>query len=114
MHKLLLGGALALAAIVAAPAGAAQHSWKEVSQIQAPPPQAACIYFQLVGVGQADQNVAGPWFAVSSSHAGYKEIYILLLAAKLSGTELHVTTTGQAVGGACGNYAAVESVWIPG
>jgi hypothetical protein len=90
------------------------HNWKTVTAIQPPGINAACVYFQLAGVTAADDVLPGnPWFAVPANHAGYKEVYALLLAARLTGTLVSVNTTNQVAGGACGNYASVAEVYFP-
>lgn len=82
------------------------HSGKEVSMIETSS-GAPCTYFQLNGVGEADPVVANsPYFAVSQTHVGYKEIISILLVARTTGKVLTVVTTG---GVACG-HAAVSRI----
>jgi hypothetical protein len=54
-----------------------------------------CVLFLLTGVTQADPVVPNNgWFAISASAAGAQSAFATLLAAKLSGTAVHVLTDG--------------------
>lgn len=54
-----------------------------------------CVYFNLIGVSQADPVVPGSsFFALSLSDPGYQEKYALLLTAAASGVPVTVATTG--------------------
>jgi len=105
MSRLRLSGLIAIAALgAAAPSGAVQHVSKQVINLFAPddPP---CAFFRLVGVSQSDPvSPTSYWFAVPTSHPGFKEIYAMLLAATISGMPVSVTTTGQL---ACGHPGVV-------
>jgi hypothetical protein len=49
----------------------------------------------LTGVAQADPVVPNSgWFAINASAAGAQAAFATLLAAKISGTAVHVTTDG--------------------
>lgn len=88
-------------------------SQKTVIFLQTAPTNAPCIYFQLVGVTAADNDVSpSPYFAIHESHPGYKQAYAMLLAAKLSDTPVRVTTTGTVENAVCGNYVGVHEVQI--
>jgi hypothetical protein len=64
------------------------------------------VFFQLSGVSEADPAAPNVWFAVPKTHAGFKEIVAMLLAARMSGALVSVSTTGAV---ACG-HAAVSAV----
>jgi hypothetical protein len=66
-----------------------------------------CFYFTLQGVGVADPVVpSSPWFAMDRQTEAGRDAYATLLAAKLSGAKLRITTSGSVV---CG-YAGVVYV----
>ena len=87
-------------------------SWmnKNVAALQPMHKPADCFYFTLEGVSEADPAIPGnAWFAVPRSQNGAKDSYALLLAAKLSGQPVVVTTTGNV--STCG-YAEVLQVYV--
>lgn len=80
---------------------------KRVGQLQSTYDGADCIYFTLEGVTEADPIKPGdPFFAIPRSQYGAKDAYAMLLAAKISGQTVLVSTRGTL---ACG-YAAVSQV----
>jgi len=87
----------------------AQHTSKSIGALMGPDDTRDCTFFTLQGVSQADPNVASEWFAIPRIHQGFKEITALLLAAKVSGIPINVTTNGQTV---CG-HAGIRSVVMP-
>ena len=86
-----------------------QHTSKSIGALMAPDDTRDCMFFMLEGVTQADPNVVSAWFAIPRTHPGFKEITGLLLAAKVSGIPINVTTNGQTV---CG-HAGVRLVVMP-
>jgi hypothetical protein len=95
--------AAAVAICCANPASADSHTNKTVSLLEIPA-GGDCYFFQLAGVGQADPAVPNsPWFAISKtspSGSSAKELYAILLAARLQGTTLNrVLTSGNIVCG---------------
>lgn len=90
----------------------ANQQWTAtVQQLQPPLSNQDCVFFTLTGVSQADPISAGsPWFAVPSTQTGFNQVYATLLAAKVSGGTLLVSTSGALAGGDCGNYAGVYYV----
>lgn len=74
---------------------AATHQNKGVSKVFGPDTR-ECTFFQLSGVVESDPVTPGnPWFAISKTHAGYKELIAILLLARATGMPLtHVTTSG--------------------
>jgi putative transposase len=71
-----------------------------------------CTFFTLVGVGQADPVVANsPWFVISQSAVGYKEMLAMLITAKSTGRPVYLSTTGKTVA-ACGQ-AEVYVLMMP-
>lgn len=86
---------------------ASTHVNKEVVALHSPDSR-DCSFFMLSGVNEAHPAVPGsPWFAISKSHQGYKEIVAMLLIARTTGRALnHVGLSGAIV---CG-HAAVVSV----
>jgi len=57
-----------------------------------PPDSRPCVFLSIIGVSEADPTVRPdwPWFAVRQSQHGFKELYALLLSAKLA-----TKTTGK-------------------
>lgn len=85
-----------------------QHLDKQVGHVM-PPDGRGCTFFTLNGVAVADSNYsATSWFAVPLSREGYKEVYVLLLSARLSHETVNVVTTGN---GACG-HAEISSIYL--
>lgn len=102
--------AAALAAVAAAPALAPAVNWTDrtVGQLQSTYDGADCIYFTLEGVAEADPVKPGDhWFAIPRTQYGAKDAYAMLLAAKLTGKTVFVSTRGTL--SSCG-YAAVSQV----
>jgi hypothetical protein len=61
------------------------------------------------GVAEADPVKPGnAWFAVSRTQYGAKDAYAMLLAAKLSGQAVNISTNGTL---SC-TYPTASSVWI--
>ena len=87
----------------------ASHDNKVVDKLL-PPDWRPCTFFTLQGVVAADPSLSPsqPWFALSNASVGYKEMYALLLAAKLSSTPLVVTTSGVSD---CGAYPNVIQIY---
>lgn len=87
-------------------ASAATHNAKQVATVHSPDAR-ECVFFLLTGVAEADPVVPGSsWFAVSKTHAGFKEIVSILLMARVTKEPVSVVTSGAA---ACG-HAAVHAV----
>jgi hypothetical protein len=91
--------AAAVAICCANPASADSHYSKTVSLLQIA--VSGCYFFQLTGVTQADPVVANsPWFAIQTSKANAREMYAILLSARLQGTTVsRVLTSGSTVCG---------------
>lgn len=73
-----------------------------------------CIYFTLEGVSRADASLPGgasgtAWFAIPRTNPGARDVYAMLLAAKLAARPVIVATTGEV---ACRTYVGVKSVWM--
>lgn len=107
-----VAAAVAAAALMWSGASYANQQWTAmVQQLQPPLSNQDCVYFTLTGVSQADPVSAGSaWFAIPSTQTGFSEVYAALLAAKISGATVMVSTSGNFAGGACGNYAGVYYV----
>jgi hypothetical protein len=77
-----------------------------------PPDSRPYAFFSIIGVSEADPTVkpGWPWLAVRQSQNGFKELYALLLSAKLSGTPVNVITTGVAVS-ECDGYVGVSKAY---
>jgi hypothetical protein len=83
------------------------HFNAEVDKLESTLASTNCFYFTLHGVAVADPVVAGsPWFAMERAGDAGRDAYATLLAAKLSGAKLRITTSGSVV---CG-YAGVVYV----
>ncbi len=76
-----------------------QHYNKAVSLLEVP--NATCYFFQLEGVSVADSTISTTaWFAIPRNSENAKELYALVLSARLTGTPLgRVLTSGNL---ACG------------
>jgi hypothetical protein len=72
-----------------------QHFNKVVSLLEVQ--NAACYFFQLDGVSVVDSSISTtPWFAIPRNSENAKELYALILSAKLTGTPLsRVLTSGS-------------------
>lgn len=100
---------IAAAVLTTVPALALAVNWtsRTVGQLQSTYDGADCIYFTLEGVAEADPAKPGdPWFAIPRTQYGAKDAYAMLLAAKLTGKTVFVSTRGTL---SCG-YAAVSQV----
>jgi hypothetical protein len=54
-----------------------------------------CVFFRLVGVGEADPGVPGSaWFTLPKTHPLFRESFALLMSAKLTSQKVNITTTG--------------------
>ena len=88
----------------------AVSSWsgKTVQYIQPDSGNADCFYFTLSGVSEADPIKPGnAWFGVNrATHPGSKDLFAMLLTAKLTATPISVLTSGTIECGYAGvNYA---------
>ena len=100
--------AAAMLAVVPALAPAVNWADRTVGQLQSTYDGADCIYFTLEGVTEADPVKPGDhWFAIPRTQYGAKDAYAMLLAAKLTGKTVFVSTRGAL--SSCG-YAAVTQV----
>lgn len=113
-RRVLAAGAVSCAGLLAAaPSHAADFtgSGYPVGTIRSPDGR-PCTFFTLVGVNQADPAVPNsPWFVISQSAVGYKEMLTLLLSAKMTGKPVYLSTSGNLVA-ACGQ-AEVIVVMMP-
>ena len=76
-----------------------------------PPDYRPCAFFSLVGVAEASTVKPGwPWFAIRQTQNGFKELYALLLSAKLTGTPVIVNATGVAVS-ECDGYVGISNAY---
>ena len=110
MKSLRVWKCLAVLTLVAVPSIALAVSWfgKNVGQLQSTFIGSDCFYFTLAGVTEADPVKPGsPWFAIQRSQFGSKDAYAMLLAAKLSGQTVYVSTNGSLT---CGYVTAVEVI----
>ena len=89
----------AAVALPAANADLVQHYNKTVSLLEVA--DSPCIFFQLTGVTQANAVVPNSaWFAIDKNQGNAKQMYAILLSARMSGTSLtRVFTVGDL---ACG------------
>ena len=70
-----------------------------------------CTLFQLVGVSEADPVKPGsPWFVLESTAPEYRVMVATLLAAKASGKNVQVTTTGT-ISSPCGHPLVALILW---
>jgi hypothetical protein len=100
-----------LALTIATPANGSVHQVSKHVGVIMPPDSRDCIFFQLVGVSEADPIVPGsPWIAVPRGDNGFTEIYALLLWAKSTGTPITVETNSQAQS-TCGGMVGVWQVY---
>jgi hypothetical protein len=101
--------AAVVAALAVLPVMGLAANWTDrtVGQLQSTYDGADCIYFTLEGVAEADPVKPGDhWFAIPRTQYGAKDAYAMLLAAKLTGKTVFVSTRGTL---SCG-YAAVSQV----
>lgn len=95
--------------VIAFPALAAQNHIDKTLTIVHASDGRPCTFFQLAGVSEADPvSLGSPWFALSMSHVGYKDIMAMLVTAKAMQLPIQVTTSGQL---ACG-LSAVTTVLL--
>lgn len=103
MKKAILAAGLSISHLIGlsvANATNVEHFGKTVSLVETDA-VSSCLFFQLSGVSQANPVVAnGVWFAIDKNAENAKEIYAILLSARLTGTTLtRVVTNGEV---ACG------------
>lgn len=72
----------------------------EIDYIRSPDTR-PCMLFQLKGVTDAG-GTGSPWFALPFAHHAYKEMVSMLLAAKMSGKSIDVSTADRLAAG-CGH-----------
>lgn len=103
---------LSLAVMWMNSASAYTHSSKLVGTLM-PPDGRDCVFFELQGVGIADENVSGgeSWIAVPRSQTGFKEIYALLLAAKVAQMPITVVTTGAPAPSPCNGFVGLTQIY---
>jgi len=71
-----------------------------------------CVFFNLVGVSPADPALPGvDWFVLPKTHPQFKESFALLMAAKLTGKLINVTTTGLI--DPCGHAQVASVALVP-
>lgn len=94
--------------LLASPASASVDHYSTIEQMQNTHQTTNCFYFTLVRVSQADPVVPGsPWFAMHRDTQGAGDTYAMLLAAKLSGSRIRITTTGALMCGYAGIVYAI-------
>ncbi len=90
MKKGALPALLVLGSIIGVPSAEAalrEHFGKSVSVLEAA--DSSCIFFQLTDVTEANPAVpSGVWFGIDKNQGSAKEMYALVLGARLSGTPL--------------------------
>jgi len=70
-----------------------------------------CTLFQLVGVSTADPVTPNdPWFVIESTAPQYNQMVATLLAAKATGQNIQVLTTGQ-TSATCGHATVSVILW---
>jgi len=105
--KGIVAVALASAALLPSVGAALTFSNKSVGQLGSSDATRDCILFTLDGVAEANPVKPGdPWFSIPRAQFGSKDAYAMLLAGKLSGQPVTVTTNGEL---SCG-YALVT--WV--
>lgn len=89
---------------------ATDHVNATVGQLESTLQSTNCFYFTLIGVTEADPLVPGsPWFAMLGTNDSGKSAYATLLAAKVSGGKVRITSSGQLVCGFSGvTYVVLE------
>ena len=90
-------------------ASAGTYEWNNISVIRSPDGR-PCLFFQMKGVSNVDLT-GHAWFVVKQSHVGYKEISSMIMAAKITGKAMSVSTSGNVVP-ECG-HAEVVVVHLP-
>jgi len=102
MSQLLKSLGVILLVLVGAPSWALDWNGYQVSIVR-PGGDRTCTLFQLVGVAQADPVLPGSaWFSIPNTAPEYNAMVATLLAAKVSGSLVTVSTTGS-VPAACGH-----------
>lgn len=93
--KLRLFLAAAGAAMFSQYGSASSYTSVNIASLAAPDSR-PCALFTLSGVAMADSSVpnGGGTFALPKSHPSFKEIYALLLSAKLAELPISVSTNG--------------------
>jgi hypothetical protein len=74
-----------------------------------------CAFFTLDNVAIADPNAPNgqAWFAIPTSTPNYKDLFSLLVSAKLAGKKISVITIGAIDCGMPFSYAKVEGIHVP-
>ena len=114
MHTRSVFVALSLITMISMSGVASAVTWqdRQVGVLQSVA-GADCVFFTLVGVAEADPARPGdPWFSMPRSQSGAKDLYAMLLAAKLSGQAVTVQTTGS-TSSSCAGYVSIAAAWIP-
>lgn len=103
--------ALAATMTLTAPANAVDHTAKRVLDLHVDATR-PCAFFRLEGVAEADPVTPGSmWFAVPRAHAGYTELFAMLLTAKAANLPVTIKTNGTS-STACSTVPNVDVVWI--
>ena len=96
---------------MSAPVTATTWESYQVGRIQMPDAYRNCIFFQLVGVAEADPSVPGnPWIAVPATENGYSQIVAFLLWARATQTPIGVVTSGVPSTGGCSSASAIVGI----
>lgn len=93
--------------LTGAPALAADY-YGTVQLVQAGHTTLNCFFFKITNATNIVPQGAGDWFAVSKSDPDFKEIYAMVISAKLTDRELRVQTSSNL---ACG-YAEASYVFL--
>lgn len=95
MTRRLIHGAIA--ALICGTAAGTDHYSKTVSLLESA--ISDCYYFKLNDVAESDPVTPNsPWFAILRTQANAKEMYTMLLTARVTGTPLQrVITNGATV-----------------
>ncbi len=83
--------------------GAGSFMDKDIGVISSPDGR-PCTFSQLKGISNVD-DTGNSWIVIKEGRSGYKEMTSMLLAAKMAGKKIHVSTTGQ-VQQECGHAEA--------
>lgn len=110
MKKVIAGAIVSLLGITNASSVNAtmlDYLYRTVTNLQADSYN-QCIFFQLSGVSEANPAVPNsPWFAIDNTQPNAKELYAMLLSARLTDRAIpRVLTNGVT---ACG-YARVTTI----
>lgn len=102
---------LALLGGMSLPANAVTYESYQVGSILMPDATRNCVFFELVGVNQADPVVpSNPWMAIPATQNGYSQIVAFLLWARALGTPISVVTSGAISNGGCASADQVVGV----